>query len=525
MGLITTIKDWIYKGGAAIGMVEELQNITDHPRINIDPTEYQRINENVNIYRGHYPKVKYVNSNAITKERNYITLNMMKTVSETMASLVFNEQCEISVAGKTIKNEDGSSTETESKANDFIQHVMEHNDFKKNFSKYIESMFAMGGLVARPYVNAGNGEIEFAWAQAPSFYPLRSNTNKISEGALSTVTTQSEGKDTYYYTLLEFHKWIDGSYVITNELYKSKDRDIVGRKVNLKEIYPELQETAELINLSRPQFAYLKPNGFNNINPYSPLGLGVCDNCKNTLKQINDTFDQFNWEIRMGQRKVIVSDHFLTTTYDRTAAQPKQVFDDDTNIFIGLKTDQDDMKTTDITHDIRTEQYVGAINQFFKTLEMQTKLSVGTFSFDGQSVKTATEVISENSMTYRTRNAHIIEVEKFIKELIVSVCELGKATKNELGQPIYNGEIPTFEEIGIDFDDGIFTDKNQQLEFYGKAKTLGLIPDIEVLQRIWDIPEETAIEWLEKINQDSLNKNPDHQQTMAEVSMLGREEV
>lgn len=525
MGLVQTVKNWFYKGGAAIGMIERLQLITDHPKISADPEEYRRIEDSMRLYSGKYDKISYLNSNKEVVERDYITLNMIKIVTETIASLIFNEQCEITVAGKK-KIVDGKEIEEESKADIFIQHVMEHNDFKKNFSKYLEPMLASGGLVARPYVDTSNYEIEFSWGQAPAFYPLRSNTNNISECALATKTSKTEGDKTYYYTLLEFHEWRnDGVYTITNELYRSEQQNEVGVKVSLKDIYPDLPQQSEFKDLSRPQFAYLKPAGFNNINPYSPLGLGVCDNCKSTLKQINDTFDQFNWEIQMGQRKVIVSDHFLNTSVNELKERPTQTFDDKTNVFVGLKVDQDDMSIKDITHDIRTESYVGAINQFFKTLEMQTKLSVGTFSFDGASVKTATEVVSENSMTYRTRNSHIIEVEKFIKELIVSVFELANKTIGKDGKPLYDGEIPTFEEIGIDFDDGIFVDKNQQLDYYSKVKSSKFMPDIEIMQRLFKIPEETAIEWSKRISEEELQSNPDHAETIAAVSMLGPEEV
>src|SRR5690625_5810471 len=82
----------------------------------------------------------------------------------------------------------------------------------------------------------------------------------------------------------------------------------------------------------------------------------------------------------------------------------------------------------DVTSDIRAEQYTNVINQTLKTLEMNLKLSVGTFSFDGRSVKTATEIVSENSQTYRTRNEHVNALEKFIKGVIISFLELANAT-------------------------------------------------------------------------------------------------
>ena len=67
--------------------------------------------------------------------------------------------------------------------------------------------------------------------------------------------------------------------------------------------------------------------------------------------------------------------------------------------------------------------------------EMQVGVSGGMFSFDGKTMKTATEVVSENSDTFQLRNSIVSLVEHSIKELVVSICELGKA------HGIYHGEI------------------------------------------------------------------------------------
>src|SRR5699024_11980500 len=83
------------------------------------------------------------------------------------------------------------------------------------------------------------------------------------------------------------------------------------------------------------------------------------------------------------------------------------------------------------------------------------------------------------------RSMQITEVEKFVKELIVSVCELGKAFG------LYSGQIPDFQAIGIDFDDGAFQDKNAQLNYYMKLVNLGYPVD-EVFAKLLDLPEEEA---------------------------------
>lgn len=150
----------------------------------------------------------------------------------------------------------------------------------------------------------------------------------------------------------------------------------------------------------------------------------------------------------------------------------------------------DDYTIKDLTTSIRTTEYVAAINHHLKTLEMETALSSGTFNFDrtgSLSTKTATEVVSENSQTYQTRAMQITEVEKFIKELVISVCELGKALK------LYSGTIPNFNEVEIDFKDGAFTSTDEKLTFYQKLIALGY-PTPKAFEKILSLPEDEAME-------------------------------
>lgn len=518
MKIIQRIKNLFKKGGYALsGQV--LQSINDHPKINIDPNELARIERNLRQYRGNYPQVEYVNSHGKLRKRDYMTLNLRKLSADVLSGLVFNEQCEITVSDA--KEEEGKENSFKS-AHEFISHVFEHNRFKKNLSDYLEPMFAIGGIAVRPYVDS-EGEIEFSWALADAFYPLRSNSNGISEGVMKSVTTKVEGSRTIYYTLLEFHEWkkdTDGEnlYVITNELYKSESSSEVGARVPLDEIYEGMQETTHIKGLSRPLFNYLKPSGFNNINPQSPLGLGIADNSVDTLKKINDTYDQFWWEIKMGQRTVFVTDRMLNTLPDESGAPPKQIFDPDVNVYKSIHMGDNADPVKDVTNDIRTEQYIAAINQSLRTLEMEMKLSVGTFSFDGRSMKTATEVVSENDLTYRTRNDHVYEVEQFIKGLVISVLELAKVFD------LFKGEIPTFEHIGVDFDDGVFQDRSALLKFYGQAKTFGFIPTVEVIQRVFKVPKETAEQWLDEIEREQLAIDPTSISDRTPKHMFGEEE-
>lgn len=489
------IKNLFRKAGAELGMVNSLTKIIDHPKINVEQSEYDRIAKSLQYFEGSFDDVKYYNSEHELKRRPYMSINMMKVVANRMASLLYNEQCRINVGGDN-EFED---------ANEFIQATFSDNDFNKNFERYLESDLALGGLVIRPYFDVGQGKIKLSWCQAPTVYPLRNNTNDVSEIAIASVNQTIENDKVVYYTLLEFHEWVNGAYQITNELYRSENKSVVGIQVPLAsyEAYKDIAPVAILNEVTRPVFIYLKPQGFNNRNITSPLGIGVCDNALSTLKHINDTFDQFNWEIKMGQRRVAVPEDLTSLAIDeRGKSQPKQVFDSNQNVFVKMRGDSEEgFKITDMTSEIRSQAYIEALNNALQVLEMQVGLTAGTFSFDAKGgLKTATEVVSENSMTQQTRSSQLTMVDRAIKELIISILELAKA------YGAYTGEIPTMGDISIDFDDGVVTDKQQQLDFFTQAKSAGFVSTKLAVKKIFGYTDDQADDLIKEINEEVPNE-------------------
>lgn len=489
------IKNLFRKAGAELGMVNSLTKIIDHPKINVEQSEYDRIAKSLQYFEGKFDDVKYYNSEHELKRRPYMSINMMKVVANRMASLLYNEQCRINVGGDDKFKE----------ANDFIQATFSDNDFNKNFERYLESDLALGGLVIRPYFDVGQGKIKLSWCQAPTIYPLQNNTNDVSEIAIASVNQTIENGKVVYYTLLEFHEWVDGVYQITNELYRSENKSVVGIQVPLSsyEAYKDIEPVAKLTKVTRPVFTYLKPQGFNNRNITSPLGIGVCDNALSTLKHINDTFDQFNWEIKMGQRRVAVPEDLTSLAIDeRGKSQPKQVFDPNQNVFVKMRGDSEEgFKITDMTSGIRSQAYIEALNNALQVLEMQVGLTAGTFSFDAKGgLKTATEVVSENSMTQQTRSSQLTTVDRAIKELIISILELAKSFD------AYTGEIPTMGDISIDFDDGVVTDKQQQLDFFTQAKSAGFVSTKLAVKKIFGYTDDQADDLIKEINEEVPNE-------------------
>lgn len=466
---------------------QTLVNITDHPKIVTTSAEIERIAENLRYYSGAFEDLKYINTDGDVKERKMNHLPIARTASKKIASLVFNEKAEITVS--------------EQQANDFIQQTLENDRFIKNFERYLESCLALGGLAMRPYVDGDRVRISFI--QAPVFFPLQANTQDVSSAVVVVRSQRSENGKMCYYTLFEIHEWVDElNYTLTNELYRSTEFGIVGERVPLAYLYDDLKEVVYFKGLSRPIFTYLKPPGMNNKDIGSPLGLSIFDNAKTTIDFINKTFDEFMWEVRMGQRRIAVSDKLteIRVREENGNITFKPRFDVEQNVFMRLGThDAQNEDVTDLTTPIRSDDYIKAINEGLSLFEMQIGVSSGMFTFDGKSMKTATEIVSENSDTYQMRNSIATLVEQSLKELVISVLEVAK------GSGLYDGQIPSMDDISINLDDGVFTDRNAELDYWIKVVNAGFGTQLQAIEKVLNVTPEKAKEIKNEIDNETVD--------------------
>ncbi|MDO7880352.1 MAG: phage portal protein, partial [Enterococcus mundtii] len=123
MSFWQAIKRVFGKGAVAIGAKKELQSILDHPKIQMSREEYDRIQNSLLYYQG------YTHCNS--DQRAKANINMARKVASEYAKVMFNEQAEI-----TIGKDDKSKKYDEASA--WIESVFQHNDFKRNLSKYLE---------------------------------------------------------------------------------------------------------------------------------------------------------------------------------------------------------------------------------------------------------------------------------------------------------------------------------------------------------------------------------------------------
>ena len=147
----------------------------------------------------------------------------------------------------------------------------------------------------------------------------------------------------------------------------------------------------------------------------------------------------------------------------------------------------DGQPVKEIDMSLRFEEHIGSINADLNYLSAGVGLGQNYYSFDSAGLKTATEVVSENSDTYRTKVHHQIIIKDVLYDLIKSVCFLeGIETKN----------------INIVFDDSIIEDKNAEIERGLKLLDKNLISKETFMTKYLGYDETQVKEEKAKIMQD-----------------------
>jgi len=103
-----------------------------------------------------------------------------------------------------------------------------------------------------------------------------------------------------------------------------------------------------------------------------------------------------------------------------------------------------------------------------------------------------------------------------IKDLIISILELSSVFD------LYSGALT--DDIKVDFDDGVFTDRNTEVDFYTKSSIHHFIPKKEVMVRLFKLTESEADEWIEQLQAEERMFNSEYQTMMTQVSMGGLDE-
>lgn len=429
------------------------------------------------IYRGFYRDWHIVPAPTISDpnaKRQVYRMNAAKAVCAELAGLVWGEECAVNV---TMDGRE-STEENPDPLNEYIQHVLRDNAFREKMQESIEQCAALGGNALKVWREArhdsngnevdGTERIMIGYAMADQFVPISWDNARVYDA----VFISRVAKKGWYYTRLEWHLWDGSTYTVKNELFRSEiengangdSQDILGIRVPLAEMYPFLEEET-IIPVGESLFSYWRTPVANNLDDNSPLGVSVYGNALETLHALDICYDSFVREFRLGKKRIIVPARAVRTVIDPTTGLARRYFDPGDETYEALASDDpNDLKVQDNSVELRVEEHVAAINAFLSILCLQLGFSANTFSFDEHNgIKTATEVVSENSKTYKTIKTMQNQLAPAIEHLVRNIIDVSVLYDMEWeGQKVATLAANGYN-VNVVFDDGVTQDRQTNI--------------------------------------------------------------
>ena len=462
------------------------------------------------IYKGYYKAWHDVPVHTIKnpkgRSRTMSTMNAGKMACAQMARYVWNERCSISASMASAPEDDP--------LDDFLQEVLCENRFGTAFGDLLEKSFALGGGALKEWVeipkdengnDIGEGKIRIGYTMASQFIPTAWDNSKVSSG----IFISREARDGYYYTVVEWHRLDGTTYRVTNDLYRQPIKDgepqnILGWWYPLNEIYPLLSPDTTIYDVQNAFFQYIRPFGANYADDNSPLGMSIFAPALNTLHGLDIMFDSLQREFVLGKKRIIAPARAMKMSV-LNGGRPDRYFDADDEVWEALATDNpEDLKIYDNSVDLRIEPHLTGINGDLSILCAQIGFDPGTLSFDtNKGLKTATEVVSENSKTFGTVKAHENIIADSLRKMVHAIFELavhyGLTYKGQSIESLIAGGY----DVKITFDDSIIQDRQQDINQGIMEIGAGVLSKKKFMMDVLGYTEEVADQELAQIAQES----------------------
>ena len=482
MTWLTKLKEWgkslMQRGAAQTGLAREFKDIFDIGGVPAFNQFYQfGIFPWKLLYRGFYKPWHLIPAPTIKDpdaKREVYRMNAAKAVCAELASLVWGEECDVNV---TIDGRE-STDENPDPLNAFVHKVFCENAFSEKMQELIEQALALGGAAVKVWheerhdsegnVVPDSGVIRLGYSMADQFVPTAWDNAKVTEG----VFISRKAKGGYYYTRLEWHKWDGLTYTVRNELYRSEmqkgaeadSQDILGVRWPLADVYPYLDEET-VIPVGESLFSYFRTPIANNVDDNSPLGVSMYGNALETLHALDICYDSFVREFRLGKKRIIVPAQLISTVVDPDTGAVRRYFNPGDEVYEALSTNSpEDLKITDTSVELRVEEHIAALNAFLSILCLQVGFSAGTFTFDQHGgMKTATEVVSENSKTFKTIRTVQNQLRPMLEHLVRNIIDVAVLYGTEFEGQSVESLAANGYHVNVVFDDGVTQDRQTNI--------------------------------------------------------------
>ena len=409
----------------------------------------------------------YNGKKKVNKKR--FTMNMAKEISEEWADILWSEKCQISF-------EDEKAQENANKLiNELDLYVLINNAIEKSGALGTEaSVVSVYDIIENEdgmTLDVSNAKTRVDLVDVDWIFPLSWTNKGITECAFGSVE-YIKGKK---HIVLSVHLLNDaGNYVIKNHLFSETN----GNLTEIKGVEDTINEFDTKSNVK--WFAIFKPLLTNNLFNNSPFGIPYYANAIDNLKAVDISFDALKNEIVDGRKRTFVRAEMMN--YDD--GSQKMVFDpEDTTVYVLPKgATKDDLIQSD-SEDLRTDKQTNTLNTQLNILGKKCGFGENFYHFDGQTLQTATQVVSSNSKMFRRKKKLEVGYESAIYDLFKAVAY----ASSTFGQYDINAD-----GLKITFDDSIIEDKEAESIRARAEVSAGLKSKVEYRMQIFGETEEIA---------------------------------
>lgn len=359
---------------------------------------------------------------------------------------------------------------------DFVKEVLHKNQFNTQYRKQLEKTSADGTTAC--YIRLDNatfmddnsvkgGDIKVNYVEADAFTPLTVENDTVTEAAFSGSTLVKGKKQT---TLVLF-TLDDGKYIAETHIFDEKGE--------------ELKDNAKTVQLGDVKpFAVMRNAEVNNMDDMIGYGLPKLWEAIPALKVLDLCYNVLFSDLDKAEKIILVNEllcEFDDNGKPKLTPEQKKLF-----VFTGEKLPQEKGMIQEYNPEIRVEQITKAFELALSLLSMSFGYGTKKYSFENGQITTATEFVLSRQDAMQELNRQRQEAVRYIQD----ICRAVMWFANTFQGKSFNVE----QEIEVDFDDSLITDKDAELERLRNDALSFDVPEILewYLMEAYSLTEEEA---------------------------------
>ena len=353
------------------------------------------------------------------------------------------------------------------------------------FREWVEYGCAYGTVILKPN---GNG-IDFV---TPEDFIVTSESNGMIDGVVF-INRATEGKK--YFTRLEYHRFVNDVYCITNKCYVGDTKNDTNKVVNIaKTPWRDLAEESFIQNVEKPLYGVLTMPHANNVELGSAYGMPIFSEALEELKDLDIAYSRNSKEIFDSKRTVLLdSDRLLPTggkvaqtgTYFNRQRESMGLPDYVKNVY-GNGTED---FYQEINPQLNTDTRLNGLNAYLSQIGYKVGYSNGYFVFnEAGGIQTATEVESNDRRTIQLIKDIRDKVESCITDVIYAM---------NVFADLYDLAPVGVYEVLFDFGDITYNVEEDRQRWWGYVVS-GKVPAWKYFEKFEGMSEEEAREMIEQ---------------------------